>query len=147
MFGPNDKPYQGAQETRRARYQPNTDGNIGRLDAVNWSKNQFLWSIRQRAAFTSAVVATAGRVLFVGDSDRWFQAFDMDTGKQLWKTRLNNAVSSYPITYAVNGKQYVAVVAGCCGSGRLNNLNQLTPEVRLPPGNAASLWVFELGPK
>jgi alcohol dehydrogenase (cytochrome c) len=144
MFGPNDKAYVGAQETRIARYQPGSDGNVGRLDAVNWATNKIIWSVRQRASMISAVLATAGGVVFAGDADRWFRAYDQSTGAVLWKTRLNDVVNAYPVTYSVRGKQYVAVVAGCCGNGRLNNLHQLTPEIEAPRGFASALWVFEL---
>jgi alcohol dehydrogenase (cytochrome c) len=144
MFGPNTSAYTGGQETRIARYQPGSDGNIGRLDAVDWVTGKTLWSHRQRASMTSAVVGTAGGVIFAGDSDRWFKAFDQDTGKVLWQTRLNDVINAFPITYAVNGKQYVAVVTGCCGNGRLNNMHQLTPEITAPRGNASALWVFEV---
>ena len=143
MFGPNEKAYTQGQETRIARYQPGSDGNIGRLDAVNWATGKTLWSTRQRASMTSAVVATAGGLIFAGDADRWFKAFDQATGKVLWQTRLNDVINAYPITYSVRGKQYVAVVTGCCGNGRLMNMHQLTPEIVAPRGNASVLWVFE----
>jgi alcohol dehydrogenase (cytochrome c) len=144
MFGPNDKAYGPAEETRIARYQPGSDGNIGRLDAVNFATRKTVWSIRQRASIVSAVVATAGGVLFAGDADRWFRAYDEANGHVLWKVRLNDVVNAFPITYSVKGKQYVAVVTGCCGNGRLNNMHQLTPEIQAPHGNASALWVFEL---
>ena len=147
MFGANDKAYTAAQETRIARYQPGSDGNIGRLDAVNWATKKTLWSVRQRASIVSAVVATAGGVVFAGDADRWFRAYDQADGKVLWKARLNDVVNAFPVTYSVKGKQYVAVVTGCCGNGRLNNMHQLTPEIQAPRGNASALWVFELPEK
>lgn len=144
MFGPNTSAYTAGEETRMARYQPGSDGNIGRLDAVNWATGKILWSVRQRASMTSATVATAGGLIFVGDADRWFKAFDQTDGKLLWKTRLNDVVNSYPITYSVKGKQYVAVVTGCCGNGRLNNMHQLTPEIAAPLPSGSVLWVFAL---
>jgi alcohol dehydrogenase (cytochrome c) len=144
MFGPNTAAYVGGQETRIARYQPGSDGNIGRLDAVNWATGKTLWSVRQRASMTSAVLGTAGGLLFVGDADRWFRAYDQATGKVLWQMRLNDVINAYPITYAVDGKQYVAVATGCCGGGRLNNMHQLTPEITAPRGDGSVLWVFEV---
>jgi alcohol dehydrogenase (cytochrome c) len=92
---------------------------------------------------TSAVLDTAGGVVFAGDADRWFRAYDDATGRVLWQMRLNDAVNSYPITYSVKGKQYVAVVAGF-GGARIGNLHQLTPEIQTPRGGSAALWVFEL---
>jgi alcohol dehydrogenase (cytochrome c) len=134
----------GGQETRIARYKPGSDGNIGRLDAVDMKTMKTVWSTRQRASVTSAVLSTAGGVVFAGDADRWFKAYDDATGKVLWQMRLNDAVNAFPITYAVNGKQYVAVVAGF-GGPRIGNLRQLTTEIQNPRGGgSAALWVFEL---
>lgn len=143
MYGPNDKYNGGGQETRMARYLPGSDGNVGRLDAVNLETRQVVWSTRQRASITSAAVATGGGLVFAGDADRWFRAYDSATGKVLWEMRLNDAVNSYPITYSVKGKQYVAVVAGF-GGPRIGNLHQLTTEIQTPRGGGAALWVFEL---
>ena len=144
MFGPNNAAYVGGQETRIARYVANSDGNIGRLDAVNWATGKILWSVRQRASQISATVATAGGVIFVGDSDRWFKAYDQTDGKVLWKVRLNDVIDAFPITYSVRGKQYVAVVTGCCGNGRVLNMHQLTPEIGMPKPGGSVLWVFAL---
>jgi glucose dehydrogenase len=57
-------------------------------------------------------LATAGDVVFWGDLTRKFRAFDADSGKVLWETELGGPVSNSTITYAVNGKQYVAVLVG-----------------------------------
>jgi alcohol dehydrogenase (cytochrome c) len=146
VYGPGEKYTGGGQETRIARYQPGSDGNIGRIDAVNLATQKTVWSIRQRAPVTSAALATAGGVLFAGDSDRWFSAYDDATGAMLWQTRLNDAVNSYPITYSVGDKQYVAIVAGY-GGPRIGNLHQLTTEIQTPRGASAALWVFELPEK
>ena len=138
------QPYTGGgQETRMARYLPGSDGNIGRLDAVNLETQQTVWSIRQRASMTGAVLATAGGLVFTGDADRWFRAYDQATGKVLWEMRLNDSINAFPITYAVNGKQYVAIAAGF-GGPRIANLRQLTTEIQNPRGGSAALWVFEL---
>ncbi len=133
----------GGQETRIARYQPGSDGNIGRVDAVDLVTQKTLWSTRQRASVTSAALATAGGLVFAGDADRWFKAYDDKTGKVLWEMRLNDAVNSYPISYSVKGKQYVAVVAGF-GGARIGNLRQLTTEILTPRGASSALWVFEV---
>jgi alcohol dehydrogenase (cytochrome c) len=67
------------------------------------------WVTRQRAPQTTGVLATAGGVIFAGALDRVFSAYDSATGVQLWKTRLNDVPNSSPITYMVNGKQYIAL--------------------------------------
>ncbi len=95
---------------------PNSDGNFGRVDAIKLADRSTAWSHRQRAPSTSAVLPTGGGLVFAGDIARYFRAFDDTTGKVLWQMRTNNAVNSFPISYSVNGKQYVAVATGG-GSG------------------------------
>ena len=68
--------------------------------------------------------------------------FDETTGNVLWQIRTNNAVNSFPISYSVNGKQYIAVATGT-GSGLLRSLGTLTPEIKNPDGGS-TLWVFAL---
>jgi alcohol dehydrogenase (cytochrome c) len=121
---------------------PNSDGNIGRLDAVRLNDHTTLWSDRQRAPMTSALLPTAGHLLFGGDLDRYFRAYDDTNGKVLWQTRLNNVVNSYPIAFRVDGKEYIAVVAGS-GSTLPRSLNGLTPEIANPQAGS-TLWVFAL---
>ena len=71
------------------------------------------WTYRLAAPMTEAgVLTTASDVLFSGGRDGAFFALDARTGKLLWETHLGPSVAASPITYAVNGKQYVSVVAG-----------------------------------
>jgi alcohol dehydrogenase (cytochrome c) len=121
---------------------PNSDGNVGRVDAIKLSDRSTAWSYRQRAPETTAVLPTGGGLVFSGSWDRWFRAFDDATGKVLWQTRLNNVISAFPISYSVNGKQYVAVAVGG-GSTMSKALATLTPEIQNPDGGSV-LWVFAL---
>ncbi len=121
---------------------PNSDGNIGRVDGVSLDTQKPAWSFRTRAPQTGAVLSTGGGLVFSGAWDRYVRAFDDTTGKLLWQVRTSNAVNSFPITYSVNGKQYVAVSVGN-GSSHARSLATLTPEIRNPDGGSA-LWVFAL---
>jgi len=121
---------------------PNSDGNVGRVDAIKLADRSTAWSYRQRAPETTAVLPTGGGLVFSGSWDRWFRAFDDATGKVLWQTRLNNVISAFPISYSVNGKQYVAVAVGG-GSTMSKALATLTPEIQNPDGGSV-LWVFAL---
>ena len=123
--------------------RPGSDHNYGRLAAVDLRTGNHVWTVRRRAPAASAVLATAGGILFEGSRDRWFRALDSATGKTLWQVRLNDTPNSFPITYMVDGKQYVAVVSG--GGTYLDGLySRLTPEIE-PSVGRQTLWVFALG--
>jgi alcohol dehydrogenase (cytochrome c) len=121
---------------------PNSDGNVGRVEAIKLSDRSTLWSYRQRVPNTSGVLPTGGGIVFSGDIGRYFKALDDATGKVLWQVRTNNMVNSFPITYSVNGKQYVAVATGN-GSGLGTSLSTLAPDTKNPDGGS-TLWVFAL---
>ena len=88
-----------------------------------------------------SLVATGGGLLFGGDSNGHFRAFDQETGKILWDVNLGSPVSGFPITYLANGKQYVAV---CVGNALQSpTMNRLTPE--LHPSNTNAIFAFALG--
>ena len=123
------------------RPRPDSDGNFGRLEAINLATGRVAWTHRQRAPFVSSVLATGGGLVFAGALDRFFTAYDAATGKLLWETQLNAAPNSSPVTYSVQGEQYVAVVAG---AGFLSSADSsFTPEIDTPPGGT-TLWVFKL---
>src|SRR5665213_43894 len=125
------------------RLRPGSDGNIGRLEAFDLATGKPLWMHRERAPMSSGALATAGGVVFQGLFDRYFKAFDSSTGKVLWQVRLNDMPTSYPITYEVHGRQYVAISTGW-GSPYSNTWGNLLPEVRGPASSGAVLWVFRL---
>ena len=79
---------------------------------INASTGEMTPIYKGRAPANGAVLATAGDLVFWGDLDHMFRAFDADSGKILWETTLNGPVQNSTITYAVNGKQYVAVLTG-----------------------------------
>jgi len=88
-------------------------------------------------------VATAGGIIFAGALDRWFTAYDDTTGEALWRSRLNDVPASAPISYAVSGRQYIAVVVGY-GTGHSVTFPKLTPEIDLPQASSSSIFVFAL---
>jgi alcohol dehydrogenase (cytochrome c) len=125
-----------------ARARPDQDGNFGRLVAVDLQKREILWTHRQRIPYASAALATAGGLLFAGDVDRYFHAYDQKTGKVLWRARLDAAAESFPVTFEANGRQYLAVVVGG-GSPFGAASRSYVPEVSSPAGGT-TLVVFDL---
>jgi alcohol dehydrogenase (cytochrome c) len=125
------------------RPRPDSDGNYGRLQAINLETRKTMWTTRHRAPITTGTLSTAGGVVFAGALDRYLRAYDAANGKVLWETRLNDASSAVPISYAVNGKQYIAIVAGR-GGFHYASYAPLVPELAAPPDRGSSVWVFEL---
>ena len=125
------------------RPRPDSDGKYGRLQATNLETRKTVWIERERAPGISGILDTAGGLIFSGGFDRSFTARDDKTGKELWRIRLNEVPNSCPITYSVNGKQYVAISVGT-GSAISTIWPALVPEIQNPPGRGGSVWVFEL---
>ena len=128
---------------QRWQKYPNSDeeGLWGLVKAVNLETREEVWTRRQVAPPASGHLTTDSGLLFRGTVDRWFQAIDQDSGEVLWQQRLDNSPSSYPITYRVDGKQYVAVATNS-GSYHANGMERIAGITNPPSG--ASLWVFAL---
>ena len=113
--------------------------NVGTVWAISAETGKTLWKHEQRAG-TLSLAATAGGLVFGGDANGRFKALDDRTGEVLWEVNLGAPVSGFPVTFAVDGKQYVAVGTG--PSLVANSAARLTPELR--PGTNANLFVFAL---
>jgi alcohol dehydrogenase (cytochrome c) len=118
---------------------PGTD-QVGTIWAVSAETGETLWQHDQRAGVMS-LVTTGGGLVFGGDVAGRFKAYDANTGDVLWETDLKAPVSGYPISYAVGGRQYVAVTTGqslVAGAAR-----RVTPELPAADGGA-NVFVFAL---
>jgi PQQ-dependent dehydrogenase (methanol/ethanol family) len=84
----------------------------GQLVAVNIDTGKIAWKAKTPQPLIGGVLATAGDLVFNGEGNGWFKAFDARTGKELWKYNAGAGVNSPAVSYMVNGKQYIAVAAG-----------------------------------
>jgi alcohol dehydrogenase (cytochrome c) len=125
------------------RPRPDSDGNYGRVQALDFATRKPVWTVRGHAPVSSGVLATAGGLAFVATFDRVFHAYDSASGKELWQSRLNDVSSSSPIAFAVDGKQYIALTVGQ-GGFHASSFAALVPELRSPPNRGATVWVFTL---
>lgn len=124
------------------RPRPDSDGNYGRVEAINMLTREVLWTERHRAPVSSGALDTAGGVIFNGSIDRYFRAYDDQTGKLLWETRLTDVPSDAPISYTVGSKQYIAIGVGN-GGAQATGFAALVPEIQNLDRGAA-VWVFQL---
>ncbi|MBI3320557.1 MAG: PQQ-binding-like beta-propeller repeat protein [Candidatus Omnitrophica bacterium] len=107
--------YTGFRTTGRPAHPASLDYR-GHLIAMDIKSGKILWRHSMRSAPGSAALTTAGGLAIVGDSDRYLYIDDVVTGRNLFRTRLSAPVTGFPMTYAVQGKQYLAVPVGSRGS-------------------------------
>ncbi len=125
--------------------QPGSDPNkLTGIGKINLSTGEITHIAEGRTPSDGSVLTTAGDLLFHGDMNRRFHAYDVYTGKQLWEGIVGGHVSVSTITYAAGGKQYIAIMTG---DGMLDgSLLAETPEWK-PPKGSNSIVVFSLPDK
>jgi alcohol dehydrogenase (cytochrome c) len=92
-----------------------TEGAItpsGTFSGIDVDTGKIKWQYHSDYPMLGGVLATAGNLVFAGELDGEFDAFNAATGQKLWHFKMGAGVAAPPITYRVNGKQYVAVAAG-----------------------------------
>ncbi len=93
-----------------------TEGKLIAWDPVNQSER---WSVEEEIATNGGVLSTAGNLVFQGQGNGEFAAFTADTGKKVWSIDTGSAIDSIPVTYSVNGEQYVLLAVGWGSGSRL----------------------------
>jgi alcohol dehydrogenase (cytochrome c) len=84
----------------------------GRISAVNMDTGKIAWEVNTPQPLMGGLLATAGGLVFNGEGNGWFKAFDAKNGKELWKFNCGAGANAPAVSYMVNGKQYIAVAAG-----------------------------------
>ncbi len=116
----------------------------GRLIAWDPVNQEAKWTVEHPGPWNGGVLATGGGLVFQGNSGSEFSAYDSSTGNKLWSFAAQTGVVAPPITYTVNGEQYVAVLAGWGGAFAITADGTLIDQMH-PVRNISRLLVFKLG--
>jgi alcohol dehydrogenase (cytochrome c) len=118
------------------------DGPIGALRAVNPKTGKIVWEVPNNAPLWGGVLTTAGNLVFWGTPEGFLKAADATTGKVVWEFQTGSGVVAPPVTYDIDGEQYVAVVSGWGGAVPLWGGDVAKKVSFLEQGG--SVWVFKL---
>jgi glucose dehydrogenase len=84
----------------------------GNVTAVDYNTGKIRWQVQTPQPMIGGIMATAGGLVFTGEGNGWFRAYDAKDGKVLWSFQAGAGVNAPPSSYTVDGKQYVVVAAG-----------------------------------
>src|SRR5215469_13286942 len=121
---------------------PPTLGYIKAWDPVAQKE---VWHVPMAGSWNGGLLATAGGLVFGGGADGIFAAYDANSGRQLWKIDLTTGILAPPVSYAVDGEQYIAVLAGWGGAGGLSGFRDPKSALSKYGTNQGRLFVFRLG--
>jgi PQQ-dependent dehydrogenase (methanol/ethanol family) len=113
----------------------------GMLIAWDPVANKAVWTVQHPYFWNAGVLATGGGLVFQGAAEGEMAAYDAATGAKLWTYKTTNGVIAAPMTYELNGEQYVAVMVGEGGAGQISSPTLMPQRPRLP----GRLLVFKLG--
>lgn len=103
---------EGKPAIRYASSEPTKDPRWGVLSAINLSTGKMKWQLKTAQPLIGGLLATQSDLLFVGEGDGHFNAYNSNSGVLLWQAKVDAGVNAPPISYEVDGVQYVAVAAG-----------------------------------
>ena len=122
--------------------KPNYEDHIGSLQAIDPTTGEWKWEYKNDAPLWGGVMTTAGGLVFFGTPEGEFLALDDETGETLWSFQTGSGIVGQPVTWEMDGEQYVSVVSGWGGAvplwggevaKKVNYLNQ-----------GGTVWTFRL---
>lgn len=118
------------------------DDHVGILRAMDPKTGKVAWEHKEKLPLWAGVLATKGGLVFTGTGDGYFKAFDDKTGKELWSFQTGTGIISPPVTWEMDGEQYIGVTTGYGGAVPLwgGDMADLTK----PVSQGGSFWVFKL---
>ncbi|MEQ1709921.1 MAG: methanol/ethanol family PQQ-dependent dehydrogenase [Hyphomicrobium sp.] len=124
------------------RIKRNFDTHVGALRAVDPTNGKIVWEHLEPMPLWAGTLTTKGGLVFTGTSDGYVKAFDAKTGKELWKFQTGSGVVSQPVTWEMDGKQYIGLASGYGGAVPLwgGDMADQTKQV----SQGGSFWVFEV---
>jgi PQQ-dependent dehydrogenase (methanol/ethanol family) len=118
------------------------DDHVGILRAMNPLTGEIEWEHKEALPLWSGVLATKGDLVFTGTSDGYFKAFHAKTGEELWKFQTGSGIVSSPVTWEMDGEQYVGIASGYGGAVPLWGGDMAVLTRPVPQGGA--FWAFKL---
>jgi len=118
-----------------------TKGHLAAWDPVTQKE---VWRVQYPGVWNGGVLSTAGNLVFQGSAAGFLNAYDAKTGKQLWQTPTQTGVVAPPITYSIDGEQYITVSAGWGGIFSLMS-GELTRDSDPDPINRSRLLTYKIG--
>jgi PQQ-dependent dehydrogenase (methanol/ethanol family) len=119
--------------------------SVGYIKAWDPVGQKEVWHAPMAGSWNGGLLATAGGLIFGGGADGIFAAYDAKTGAQLWKIDLTTGILAPPVSYAVDGEQYIAVLAGWGGAGGLAGFKDPKSALSRYGTNQGRLFTFRLG--
>lgn len=118
------------------------DDHVGVLRALDPVTGDIVWEHKERMPLWAGTLTTAGNLVFTGTSDGYVKAFHAETGDELWSFQTGSGVVSVPITWEMDGEQYIGIASGYGGAVPLwgGDMADMTRMV----SQGGSFWVFKL---
>ena len=129
---------------RRFTAHPQSPEHLGIFAAMSSRTGELLWTRPSKLQYATSSLTTGGGLVFVGNLDRNFYAMDIRTGDVVWSTRAPTSIDGFPITYAVDGRQYVAVPSGPGWFLAWRNAELVFDDVQRPRTRGSVMHVFAL---